>query len=163
MVVQPGLCRTWSETPKTGFLTIRLLYSPISAITGSDSDSLGSTWPGIGETNHCHWKKNRNISKTAKLYIPLLRDIKEMCLFQTPVSNRNNFHLDNYLYLHLGVPELLCIQQNSKNPVCSLPLPILYIIFSVKPCFCNTIIMELSAIKKNIKVVPALGLESCFN
>ena len=24
VVVQPGLCRTWSETPKTGFLTTRL-------------------------------------------------------------------------------------------------------------------------------------------
>ena len=24
MAVQPGLCRTWSETPKTGFLTMRL-------------------------------------------------------------------------------------------------------------------------------------------
>ena len=24
VVVQPGLCRTWSETPKTGFLTMRL-------------------------------------------------------------------------------------------------------------------------------------------
>ena len=26
LTVQPGLCRTWSETPKTGFLTTRLLY-----------------------------------------------------------------------------------------------------------------------------------------
>ena len=25
VAVQPGLCRTWSETPKTGFLTTRLL------------------------------------------------------------------------------------------------------------------------------------------
>ena len=25
MAVQPGLCRTWSETPKTGFLTTRLV------------------------------------------------------------------------------------------------------------------------------------------
>ena len=25
MTVQPGLCRTWSETPKTGFLTTRLI------------------------------------------------------------------------------------------------------------------------------------------
>ena len=24
VIVQPGLCRTWSETPKTGFLTSRL-------------------------------------------------------------------------------------------------------------------------------------------
>ena len=27
VVVQPGLCRTWSETPKTGFLRTRLIYS----------------------------------------------------------------------------------------------------------------------------------------
>ena len=26
MAVQPGLCRTWSETPKTGFLTTRLIF-----------------------------------------------------------------------------------------------------------------------------------------
>ena len=26
VVVQPGLCQTWSETPKTGFLTTRLVY-----------------------------------------------------------------------------------------------------------------------------------------
>ena len=25
MAVQPGLCGTWSETPKTGFLTTRLI------------------------------------------------------------------------------------------------------------------------------------------
>ena len=25
VVVQPGLCGTWSETPKTGFLTTRLI------------------------------------------------------------------------------------------------------------------------------------------
>ena len=31
MAVQPGLCGTWSETPKTGFLTTRL----ISACTKS--------------------------------------------------------------------------------------------------------------------------------
>ena len=26
VAVQPGLCRTWSETPKTGFLTTRLIH-----------------------------------------------------------------------------------------------------------------------------------------
>ena len=25
VTVQPGLCRTWSEIPKTGFLTVRLI------------------------------------------------------------------------------------------------------------------------------------------
>ena len=29
VVVQPGLCRTWSETPKTGFLRTRLIYLSI--------------------------------------------------------------------------------------------------------------------------------------
>ena len=27
MAVQAGLCRTWSETPKTGFLRTRLIYT----------------------------------------------------------------------------------------------------------------------------------------
>ena len=30
MAVQPGLCRTWSETPKTGFLRTRLIYDAAS-------------------------------------------------------------------------------------------------------------------------------------
>ena len=30
MAVQTGLCRTWSETPKTGFLTTRLIYDMTS-------------------------------------------------------------------------------------------------------------------------------------
>ena len=29
VAVQPGLCRTWSETPKTGFLTTRLIFRAI--------------------------------------------------------------------------------------------------------------------------------------
>ena len=32
VVVQPGLCRTWSETPKTGFLTTRLRYTVVLSI-----------------------------------------------------------------------------------------------------------------------------------
>ena len=27
VVIQPGFCRAWSETPKTGFRTTRLIYS----------------------------------------------------------------------------------------------------------------------------------------
>ena len=29
VAVQPSLCRTWSETPKTGFLTARLKWKPL--------------------------------------------------------------------------------------------------------------------------------------
>ena len=34
-VVQPGLCRAWSETPKTGFLTTRLILSIKICLSGS--------------------------------------------------------------------------------------------------------------------------------
>ena len=30
VAVQPGLCQTWSETPKTGFLTTRLIYATLN-------------------------------------------------------------------------------------------------------------------------------------
>ena len=30
VAVQPGLCRTWSETPKTRFLTTRLIYNKLT-------------------------------------------------------------------------------------------------------------------------------------
>ena len=33
MAVQAGLCRTWSETPKTGFLTTRLICPSIYVCT----------------------------------------------------------------------------------------------------------------------------------
>ena len=48
MAVQPNLCRTWSETPKTSFLTTRLIYEltisspflPSFSDARSQSDSL---------------------------------------------------------------------------------------------------------------------------
>ena len=36
MAVQPGLCRTWSETPKTGFLTTRLKYTKGRTLSVAD-------------------------------------------------------------------------------------------------------------------------------
>ena len=36
VVVQPGLCRTWSETPKTGFLTTRLKFKPVHDVESGD-------------------------------------------------------------------------------------------------------------------------------
>ena len=38
MAVQPGLCRAWSETPKTGFLRTRLIFS----FSFDDSSSISS-------------------------------------------------------------------------------------------------------------------------
>ena len=35
VAVQPGLCGTWSETPKTNFLTTRLIY-PLSSVFTSE-------------------------------------------------------------------------------------------------------------------------------
>ena len=45
MAVQPGLCRTWSETPKTGFLTTRLKFRGRQLLLGRlrPSSQLTST------------------------------------------------------------------------------------------------------------------------
>ena len=40
MVVQPGLCQTWSETPKTGFLTTRLKCIPATVSIHYDSTPM---------------------------------------------------------------------------------------------------------------------------
>ena len=53
MTVQVGLCRTWSETPKTGFLVLRLNYNGLdyAKVTSHSShfqdwgkEMLGSAW-----------------------------------------------------------------------------------------------------------------------
>ena len=40
VAAQPGLCRNWSETPKTGFLTTRLLYKESKLIGASPRETL---------------------------------------------------------------------------------------------------------------------------
>ena len=32
MIVQPALCRTWSEIPKTGFLTTKLIFGVVKVV-----------------------------------------------------------------------------------------------------------------------------------
>ena len=49
VVLQPGLCRTWSETPKTGFLTTRLILLILLGF-GEKSFLKAST---IIQLSHC--------------------------------------------------------------------------------------------------------------
>ena len=47
MTVQPGLCRTWSETPKTGFLRTRLIlkcYGPARQNSVVLFSALNNDW-----------------------------------------------------------------------------------------------------------------------
>ena len=42
LIVQPGLCRTWSETPKTSFLRTRLiLYCITKIVSVSPGEDFG--------------------------------------------------------------------------------------------------------------------------
>ena len=50
MVVEPGLCGSWPETPKTGFLTTRLKYQSISVKTQLPSASV-AVWDNT--ITHC--------------------------------------------------------------------------------------------------------------
>ena len=47
VTAQPCLCHTWSETPKTGFLTTRLIYSNVSG-----SATINATGTGNGAVVH---------------------------------------------------------------------------------------------------------------
>ena len=49
VAVQLGLCRTWLETRKTGFLTTRLICPLVSTFTGL-SEQRGNNWLNLG--NH---------------------------------------------------------------------------------------------------------------
>ena len=43
VAVQPGLCGTWSETPKTGFLRTRLKWLYLSMMLPKDADSIANS------------------------------------------------------------------------------------------------------------------------
>ena len=49
MIAQPGLCRTWSETPKTGFLTTRLIcvQSEIPEVSILPSIMFENMWENV--------------------------------------------------------------------------------------------------------------------
>ena len=49
MTVQPGLCQTWSETPKTGFLTTRLISFVFREVLPKKTHKGETTEKGDGE------------------------------------------------------------------------------------------------------------------
>ena len=46
VIIQPGLCRTWSETPKTDFLRTRLIYCIGMSTLWTDYTSMISDFAG---------------------------------------------------------------------------------------------------------------------
>ena len=72
MAVQPGWCRTWSETPKTGFLTTRLILFLVRVSVCnlfSQFDNSSITKFQVLENNK---KKNNNTEKYQYKSDPLL-------------------------------------------------------------------------------------------
>ena len=61
MVVQPGLCRTWSETPKTGFLTTRLIISTLNLPRATSARIVANTF---GQATGPVWLDNVGCSGT---------------------------------------------------------------------------------------------------
>ena len=59
MTAQPGLCGTWSETPKTGFLTTRLIYFGSTAELSIDWTEYGI----ITKTCPCNMQQFLKVEK----------------------------------------------------------------------------------------------------
>ena len=66
VVVQPGLCGTWSETPKTGFLRTRLISYYISSYQVSIVLTVSKSWSKWkGYSSHSPTTKNNKTSPCA--------------------------------------------------------------------------------------------------
>ena len=102
MALQPGLCRTWSETPKTGFLTtrpIKLLLHVFLRIRFCISEAYGAAIrfynePRRGETAFCICENKGN----DRLHCSHAADLR-LCfkyIYRTipllPISKISSFH-----------------------------------------------------------------------
>ena len=75
VVVQTGLCRTWSETPKTGFLTSRLIYHDIEQFVKNNQ----------GCPNYIYMKLTDLIATLNTLNVTCIchLNVNSCCAFQT--------------------------------------------------------------------------------
>ena len=84
MTVQPGLCETWSETPKTGFLKTRLIFKTtlMLFLVIFEEDKSDTYVITLEEINPLEVKKhqlhqNQNKLHGAKVSITSLKDVKK--------------------------------------------------------------------------------------
>ena len=100
MAVQPGLCRTWSEIPKTGFLTTRLIFAFQTIETDGASGATSFVIDGTQYMMVTNMGNHNRYETVSRLYrVNQGGDL-------TVVS----FH-DYFFFLMLVV----CTQQNNKN------------------------------------------------
>ena len=72
MIVQPGLCRTWSETPKTSFLTSRLIcYQRLDQLANLHSPRHGKDVQrnNDGDTPSNQHHERSNITVTDSMFV----------------------------------------------------------------------------------------------
>ena len=115
VAVQPGLCRTWSETPKTGFLRTRLILFVLllktnlfsfkrfifaifarknnSAKKSPHSPVLQSA--KINRRENAHEDKNSNIKSRENELVSIIRNFKHLAIFLGPIDRflLNEIHL----------------------------------------------------------------------
>ena len=111
VAVQPGLCVTWSETPKTGFLTTRLIcgifYTPDGQITAADI--LSEPIPKKKRKQDDPKEELREQIKTLKPEeiesVDVSIDSIKICVLQMEISIHvcvGQYHLShNYIHVHV--------------------------------------------------------------
>ena len=86
VAVQPGLCRTWSETPKTGFLRTRLIFD--KHILGPDWGISTLKWLNciscVSKFHRCNYLKKRILLPALVIYLKKSRsnsiNIDDTCI-----------------------------------------------------------------------------------
>ena len=97
MAVQPGLCRTWSEIPKTGFLKTRLISRSEAEFTGFSFTCLETQNTGFNET---HFMKGLSIVQTVPKNVFIVNLLLPVSVTPTPVLpfNKRKMRSNNYLF-----------------------------------------------------------------
>ena len=111
MAVQPGLCRTWSETPKTGFLTTRLKYIKLIMYWASCAQSLRCACAHLIEA----MTRNRHNQNRSWAFLMRIANTQIRPLWKT--------HIVGYLMMKLTLTKtfiwwLLYLSENSYFCIC---------------------------------------------
>ena len=113
VVVQPGLCRTWSETPKTGFLTTRL-NSFQDAFFSVTAFLLVSPVTGFLLDNDCHVASQcdcRVSSTMGTYYIGVMCENKHLTEF--PKFKNVSFRMSENWTINLRFNSISYIPENA--------------------------------------------------
>ena len=105
MTVQVGLCRTWSETPKTCFLTSRLIWHPYTETEtkkGGESTGGPAGNGGTGVASMIFWTNSTGLRVKSSLTFFYKFEDRDYPTFSKQGPGTNDFGKNNTYISQIG-------------------------------------------------------------